>query len=167
MNNTTIFVDMDGVIAKYDRHAYDRNNGPIPGVALFEHEESHYFLSCEPDPKGILLLETMIAAKNTDVFILTTVAEHIPWAADDKKKWLRTYCPKIDVERQLIITSSDKTEIAKAKMTSGQLSDKTILIDDFNKNLLAWHKAGGKAIKYLNGINSPDSWKGEIYDGRK
>ena len=44
--------------------------------------------------------------------------------------------------------------------TARTLSKKDVLIDDWNPNLQMWEKHGGTAIKYLNGINSADSWAG-------
>lgn len=35
-----------------------------------------------------------------------------------------------------------------------------ILIDDFNPNLRNWEAAGGTAVKYINGLNSPESFNG-------
>lgn len=160
------FVDMDGVIAKYDRHAYDRPNGPIPGTALFEHEPSHYFAHCDPDPTGIAMLRLLLAIKDAKTYILTSVAAHIPWAIEDKKAWLADHCPEIDTARQFVVTRSDKTEVARAMTLAKQLTELTVLIDDFNPNLLKWRRAGGKAVKYLNGVNSPTSWSGLTIDGR-
>ena len=39
-----------------------------------------------------------------------------------------------------------------------------VLIDDYNKNLEDWREHGGLAVKYLNGINSADSFSGPIID---
>lgn len=160
------FVDMDGVIAKYDRYAYDRPNGPIRGTALFEHEPSHYFLHCKPDPTGIAMLEGLMLIKDAKTYVLTSVAPHIPWAIEDKMSWLEHNCPCVDIKRQFIATRSDKTEVARAMTLAKTLSETTILIDDFNPNLLKWRNAGGKAVKYLNGVNSPTSWSGLTIDGR-
>lgn len=38
-----------------------------------------------------------------------------------------------------------------------------ILIDDYNDNLFEWIKAGGFAVKMINGVNSLDSWKNKLY----
>ena len=37
---------------------------------------------------------------------------------------------------------------------------KDILIDDYNPNLYSWMSRGGTAIKYINNVNSVDSWVG-------
>lgn len=160
--NLTVFIDMDGVLARYERHAYDRNNGPAPNTALFEHKASHYFRHCKPDEKAIALLNALTEYKNIRIYILSTVAEHIPWAAQDKKQWLFQNCPKIDPDTQLIIASTDKAEIIKAMEKIDSLNSKMILIDDFNRNLQLWKSENGLAIKYLNGINSHNSWDGPV-----
>ena len=37
--------------------------------------------------------------------------------------------------------------MSKPKAIGHQLTDKDILIDDYNKNLLEWQKAGGTSVK--------------------
>lgn len=162
----TYFIDMDGVLAKYDRHAYDRKNGPAPGIALFEHEPSHYCRTCVPDPRAIALLEALASKSYAKVFIMTSVAEHTPWIDEDKKAWLREHCPFIDADRQLVIARRNKVETALKIISADRLDKNAVLVDDFNQNLRIWQASGGRAVKYLNDVNSPGSWKGLFIDGR-
>lgn len=167
--NPVYFIDMDGVLVRYDRHAYVKSSGPAPNIALFEHEPSHYFRYCEPDRTAISMLEALLAIDGAKTFIMTSVAEHIPWVVKDKKIWLSQHCPYIDIESQVIIACCNKSEMARAKLRGMGIDDlgKSIfLIDDFNPNLIKWEREGGKAVKYLNGVNSPDSWNGLSIDGR-
>ena len=170
MLKPVFFVDMDGVIALYDRFAYDRNNGPEPNIALFEYEPAHYFRSCRPDNDALNILQDLLSIKTAHVFIMTSVAPHIPWAVEDKKIWLRKHCPYIDIDKQVIIARQNKSEMALAKLNSlgiDNLNKLTYLIDDFNPNLFKWGEKGGTAVKYLNGINSPESWPGLYITGRE
>lgn len=151
------FIDMDGVLAKYEPDAYDPHKGPVSNQALYEHEKSHYFRHCKPDKKAIKMLKTISSRKNTKVFILTTISEHIPWACEDKREWLLQHCPFVDTATQLIIATSDKAEIIKAKLRVPRLNHNIILIDDFNRNLELWSKLGGLAVKYINDINNAET----------
>lgn len=162
MTNTTYFIDMDGVLAQYERTAFDISKGPVPGLALFEHEDSHYFKTCKPDPVAVALLEDLLNDPNSEVYILTTVPPHTPWVIADKKEWLSQVVPMFDSTTKLIIASSDKVETIMVKEKLHGLNSSMVLIDDFNKNLNDWRDAGGTAIKYLNGINSENSWDGPV-----
>lgn len=154
------FFDMDGVLAIYERHAYDPEKGPVKGIALYEHEESHYFKHCLPDPTAIGMLNDLLQKKDAEVFVLTTVAPHTPWAAEDKREWLSQFVPNFDSSSHLIIADCDKAETIIVKQQLKSLNGNMILIDDFNRNLEDWRSAGGMSIKYLNGINSQNSFDG-------
>ena len=166
MSKTIYFIDMDGVLARYERHAYDPSKGPAPNVALYEHEDSHYFATCEADNNAVSLLKSLLANPDAEVYVLTHVAPHIPWASDDKREWLLQIVPVLDTATQLIIADSDKAETIMVREKLKGLNRNMVLIDDYNKNLNDWRDAGGTAIKYLNGINSSNSWDGLIIDGR-
>ena len=153
---------MDGGLARYDRTAYDRNNGPAPGIALFEHEKSHYFRHCMPDPIAISMIKELLKDNSCEVYILTSIAPHIPWASADKQTWLSQNLPEFDTATHLIIADSDKAETILVLKKLKQLNSDMILIDDYNKNLEDWTNAGGTAVKYLNGINSPDTFDGPV-----
>lgn len=161
---TKYFMDMDGVIARYERDAYDKSKGPLPGIALYEHERSHYFRNCIPDHVAIKLLRDLLKLQFTETWILTTVNPRIPWAADDKRIWLREHVPEFDTGSRLIIAESDKAETVMVQERMSALDRSMILIDDFNGNLNDWADAGGLAIKYLNGVNSPGTFRGPEFD---
>jgi hypothetical protein len=74
-------------------------------------------------------------------------------------KWVHSVIPEFDVGSHFIAVSKSKHS-AITQLKGIELSKKDILVDDYNPNLLAWEVAGGTAVKYLNGINSPDSWYG-------
>lgn len=63
-------------------------------------------------------------------------------------------------ETQQLFTSGSKVAEACNFLGIRELNKDLILIDDFNGNLLEWEKAGGVAIKYINGVNSESSWNG-------
>lgn len=160
-----VFFDMDGVLARYDRDAYDKNKGRGNGLAIYEDEPLRYFRHCEPDPYAIgLFRQAMLAG--IPAYILTSVRPDISWARFDKVWWLRREMPWFDPDTRLIVASGDKAQVAMARMRRARLSDRTVLLDDFNRNLEDWARAGGRAVKYLNGVNSPGTWPGQELDGR-
>ena len=72
--------------------------------------------------------------------------------------------PEIDKEHR-IFTSLN---VPKSEAIGHRLTDKDILIDDYNKNLLEWQKAGGTSVKAKNNINHKglhgELWKGDLID---
>lgn len=144
------YFDMDGVITVYERWAF-RGENPI-----FEELGSHYFRTCKPDYKIIKTIRVLNQCSN--VFILTSVSkgsEISKEQVNDKILWLSEYCPFINISKQFISVNGG---IFKSKYVS---SKEDILIDDYNINLLEWKNAGGTAVKYLNSVNSYNSFKNE------
>lgn len=153
----TYWIDMDGVLAIYERDAYA---GEHP---VWLHKGSHYYRHLQPDPKMIEVLRALDMQKENHVCILSTLSnkgamflEHY----EDKAAWLKEHCPFLDVERQFVPVISSKRNIAEFLKVSHTLTPNDVLIDDFNKNLIEWQNAGGAAIKYNNGINSTNSFNG-------
>jgi len=153
------FIDMDGVLARYDYNAYDKNKGRKPGIAIYEDPDLHYFRNLKPDPIAINITKNLLKKPGAKTYILTTVAPHIPWAIDDKKKWLAEHLPEIKPE-DIIFAENDKAEIVKIMKQIPKLTKRMFLIDDYKHNLEDWEIAGGTPIKYLNGINSIGDFKG-------
>lgn len=131
MNPKRIFVDMDGVIAKWE-------DASIEEVAT-----KGYFTGCEAEEKLIAALHRLAEA-NYDVKILSAVFQDNHSAAD-KKQWLSKHCPFIQEKDMLFVPyGEDKSSFIEAP------ADTDILLDDFSKNLRTWHGIG---IKVYNGIN--------------
>lgn len=143
------FIDMDGVLAKYDWGMYlpDRT-----GTAPYLQERLHVFRDCVPDPVAIAILRAFVDA-GVPTFILTKIRSDLPWVYHDKIDWLGRTVPWFDTDK-LIVTSDDKVQTAVAASRTGSLTRGMLLLDDFNPNLWDWDRAGGTAVKYLNGVNS-------------
>lgn len=153
MNN--YYIDMDGVLVKYDRSAYLGDN------PRYLRKGEHYFRDLIPDTRMLQVVETLLNKKQS-VSILTSItnngdlyAEHI----GDKIAWLKRYLPELNIQTQFITTISAKRDIITA-IQSRELTNHDILIDDFNRNLVNWSHGGGIGIKYANGLNNPDSYDG-------
>lgn len=159
--NKNYWWDQDGVLGVYERHAY---KGETP---LYMKKGEHYFSSICGDNRALkaneLLHQRMDSTDNS--YVLTTVSplgDMFTEQVGDKKKWLRVRAPWIDVDTHFFPAVSDKRDMASmlTASTARKLSKNDILIDDYNKNLQLWEEAGGTAIKYLNGVNSGESWSG-------
>ena len=161
------YFDMDGVLVQYDREAYTGDN------PLFLQKNSHYFRDLKPDRRALSLIDAVwrdVQKSNEkksedetpdDVFILTSIYNHGAIFSEhlhDKLHWLHKWLPYIDVEHVFISVTSkhDAVEYIKDKA----LTSDDILIDDYNRNLEEWRKAGGRPVKYLNGLNDPKSFTG-------
>ena len=158
-----LFFDMDGVLAVYERSAYDPAKGVTPGKAIYEDESLRYFRTCRPDPVGIGMLKEAIG-KGYRAYIVTSVRPDLPWARFDKVAWLARHVPEFDASTRLVIASGDKAQLIMAKRKIASLDRRMVLFDDYNRNLEDWRRAGGTAVKYLNGLNTPASYSGPKFD---
>lgn len=156
-NKINLYFDMDGVLAKYDRHAYEERIGQGP---MYKQLGGHYFRNVAPDDRALDLLETALKYPGEfEVNIITTLtnlggvfmeqhADKLQWLAENVKSHVFRdgidFIPVIGSKRR--IASWLKRDI---------LDYQDILIDDYNPNLEDWWEHGGLAVKYLNGINSP------------
>lgn len=156
------FIDMDGVLAFYDWGIYlpDKTGQPP-----YVQEALHVFRDCRPDPIAISILRAFTDA-GVPTFILTSIRSDLPWIYHDKIFWLGRHAPWFDTDR-LIVTSGDKAQAAIAASRAGCLTKRMLLLDDFNPNLWDWDRAGGFAMKYLNGVNSPGTSGLAEFDRRK
>lgn len=148
-----ICFDMDGVLVKYERDAY---TGDHP-----RYLQPGYFRQCKPDYKAISLINYCIKMLPLDTFIATHVVPKYRNAMIiDKLEWIGEHIPNFDIGTRFIGESQlDKSALFEHVRMSG-LTSHDVLIDDYNPRLYNWEMRGGTAIKYLNGLNSEDSWHG-------
>lgn len=154
----TYYLDMDGFLVKYDRDAYIGEN------PIYLRKNEHYFLNLDPDRKALEFVDKLHAQSRytgDELFILTSIAmngaifnEHF----HDKISWIHKWLPYIDINHILISVTTKRDAVEY--IHNHTLTPHDVLIDDYNKNLKDWQKAGGTAIKYSNGINNPDSFSG-------
>lgn len=155
------WLDMDGVLAVYEPHAY---KGEHP---IYLEKGRHYFKGVIPDNRMIRAVKLLLEKKSPEdnVYIISSVSAlgaAFTEQVKDKKEWLRLNIPELDVDTNFFPAVSDKRDVA-AMLTDKNartLTHEEVLIDDYKKNLNLWQENGGEAVKYLNGINSPDSCAG-------
>ncbi len=153
--------DMDGVIAKYDRNGYVKNED---GIMPFEIPGGHYFRNRDEDENALELFKKCVKMMPDETTIITTVSREFNIRYEqtiDKMEWVHERVLEFDVGSKFLALSNDKHNFIK-DIRGMSLNKRDILIDDYNPNLFKWMLAGGTAIKYLNGINSPESWHGYI-----
>lgn len=147
---------MDGTLAKYRRKDFVRT------PPLFMIEGLHYFKHQQPDTKMIRILKHILSCTN-NVTILTSLPDTPLFyeQKQDKIDWLKKYCPFINITTQFLITKSGKRQHIE-EIQNKHLTRFDILIDDYNPNLIEWERGGGTGVKYLNGINSRESYDGPV-----
>lgn len=151
-----IFFDMDGVLAKYDRGGYnfEEEDGP-------NYLKKGYFLEREPDSGAVALFRKCLKVCPNDIYIITSVpsGDKRNSIIFDKLAWIDKYLPEFDIGTHFIATTSSKMSFIEW-LRGSSITSKDILIDDYNPNLYSWMSRGGTAIKYINNVNSVDSWVG-------
>ena len=149
---TKIYIDMDGTIARF----HDEN------LYLERMFEKGFFRDLKPFENAVAAIEKLVNDSKAEIYILSATLNSC--SLDEKNQWLDKYLPNIDKDHR-IFTSLN---VPKSEAIGHQLTDKDILIDDYNKNLLEWEKAGGTSVKAKNNINHKglhgELWKGEIVD---
>lgn len=160
-----VYFDMDGVLAVYDRNAYKKDEeGNMPFMDI----PSRYFLHVEVDGIAMTLFKKVLKAMPDDVYVITSVSgdyEQKYRQTIDKMEWLHIHSPEFDIGSKFIAMGSDKRNFVTGirGMTLNRLD---ILIDDYNPNLFKWAMAGGTSIKFINGVNSKNSWSGYAFDNQ-
>ena len=151
-NNVRFFVDMDGVLAKFNNQL----------TSLDPLYEKGYFASLEPQ-KNVVDVVNKLIDDNVDVYILSAALDS-DYAKGEKTEWINKYLPNLK-NKKIIFTDYGSR---KAAYIPGKIRENDILLDDYTKNLKQW--VGGKAIKLVNDINDTNkSWDGDrvYYDDEK
>lgn len=144
-NAKRLFVDMDGVLCKFNKDA-----------SIEEVASEGYFTKCEPQQSVINAVLRILYESHTEVFILSSVFadnHSIP----EKNWWLDEYgFSEIDDEHRLFVPyGMSKADFLKETVGA---EGNDFLLDDFSKNLHEWHGVG---IKLMNGINgTKGTWNG-------
>ena len=131
IRDTRVFFDMDGVLARWNSEA-----------TMEEVFSKGYFRNLKPDILAIELAEEL-QKRGYDVHILSKATYQ---AVAEKYDWIDEHMPFISMDKIVFVPLEGDKEAFVPGFNRGD-----ILIDDYNPNLYAFH---GKAVKYLNGINS-------------
>lgn len=151
-----ISFDMDGVLVKYDWDGYTTKKDGVPTYLT-----PGYFLERLPDHNAISLFKKCVKLFPNETYIITSVpnGEERNRIVLEKMQWIDKYIPEFDIGTHVICCSSNKMSFIEW-MRGSTITKNDILIDDYNANLYSWFTRGGTAIKWLNGLNSANSWYG-------
>jgi 5'(3')-deoxyribonucleotidase len=149
LQNRTIFIDMDGVVADFDAYAqsilgYSTTGGkryPLEDWAKISANPRFYY-ELETCRFADVLVDACLELSN-DVKFLTAIprANDVPWSFTDKVLWAQERWPNIPVwfgpyshDKHLHCSPGD------------------VLIDDRDDNINDWNRAGGIGILHQNNI---------------
>lgn len=153
---------MDGVLVKYEWDGYTTQ---VDGVKKYL--TPNYFAERKPDNVAIDLFKRCVDLFPNETYIITSVPnnENRNRIVIDKLTWIDKYIPGFDIGTHVICTTSNKMSFIEW-LRGSTITKKDILIDDYNKNIYSWMMRGGTSVKWLNGLNSRESWHGPCLDGR-
>jgi 5'(3')-deoxyribonucleotidase len=151
---TQLFVDMDGVLADFDKHY--RNLFSIKSDKSLDnvnwklvHNTSKFYSSMPPMQDFEELWQYV---KRFNPIVLTGVPKEVPAAASDKIEWGKKYLGK-DVEVRCVLS--------KEKYLHANVGD--ILVDDWEKYKDLWTKQYGFWITHTSAKKTIETLK--IFEG--
>lgn len=143
-----LFIDMDGTIAEFK-----------PCKTMEKLYEKGYFLNLEPVESvidGIRYFQD--ENPETEIYILSACLSDSKYAEQEKNEWLNMYVPEIDETHRIFPPCGED----KSLYIPNGIQAYDTLLDDYSVNLFQWQRAGGQAIKLMNGINgTKGKWQGK------
>lgn len=136
-----IFVDMDGVTAKFEPASIEEMTTP------------GFFISRKPVESVISMVKLLQKEKDVEVFVLSSYL--LPISKEEKIRWNEQYT-SIPRENQIYVPyGQDKAEFLRQLIG---MQEDDVLVDDFTPNLKTWNGVG---VKLYNGINGTHgTWDG-------
>jgi 8-oxo-dGTP pyrophosphatase MutT (NUDIX family)/5'(3')-deoxyribonucleotidase len=154
-----IFLDMDGVIADFDKGVADTFGESADTVISSlgnmnfwkqVNDLDHFWLHLEPMPDSKQLWDYV---KKYEVTLLTTPVNFVKTCKQDKKDWAKKYLGDIDV-----IFSASKEKYSEPQ---------AILIDDREDNIKKFQEAGGIGILHTSAKNTIEQLEKEMKKTKK
>ena len=145
-SSSRMFFDMDGVLYVFDNMIESLD-------VLYE---ENYFRSRPLHQMVAYSMKNLLLENPHQIYILSHYIDS-PFAFKEKMECLQDHFPELDRHNIILVPySQEKTSAVPLGVKSND-----ILIDDYNNNLNLWQKAGGTAVKMVNGINDVHkSWTG-------
>ena len=147
MQDTKIFLDLDGTLAKFNvknaLQRFDKEKGFFAKLGAY---------------KGIEHINNMATEHN---LYIISASPNIQ-ADNDKMIWLKKYLPNIKQKNIVLCRVGDNKAQVIKKILCISIDKKCILLDDYTHNLEQWQQVGGIGIKRLTSVadNSTGKWKG-------
>lgn len=150
-NKKILFVDMDGVLANFDKGLQgDFKRMFKPGffrnLEVMEDGLNETMQEIMEQGYTVKILSKACVKKSNPMFLVQMM---------DKVEWIKEHIPCID-ELNIIIQATDESKGDIVEMYKGH---ECFLIDDYSKNLAEWGLAGGYCIKRAKRIRNHREWK--------
>lgn len=137
MKKANIFIDMDGVIAEYDKN-------------VVEHMYKKGFFENRPVVETMVELSKKLV-KDYEVYILTSCIDS-EYCQQEKASWLDKHLPEVKRENRVYVNYGE-VKARVAEMTVDCEGRVNLLIDDYTENLDKWDLFGALPVKVMNGLN--------------
>lgn len=160
-NITTLYFDMDGVLADFSKGAEKlgawvknaEGKTELDWAPIYE-EGEEFWANLEWTPNGKELFTKVydyVTSKGCQVCILSAV--HYKEGIEGKKTWLANNLPSGRKKIKAYFTK-DGNDKAGYITNVGKFADEDcVLIDDFGSNCKFFRENGGQAIKYSGDVN--------------
>lgn len=143
--HNTIFLDMDGVLADFDRlvfervgRTFDRSDGEMWNHLV---KIDRLYFELEPLPHAFQLWDLAHSLGRVEVLTAIPRRSTMPWAERDKRAWIVKHFG-VDTPVRIGPFSRDKWKHA---------APGDILVDDRHDNIVDWtNKAGGTGILFTD-----------------
>ena len=149
----TLFMDMDGTIARFYEHAN----------CLEAMYESNFFLQLNSYSDMIILIKELLNNPNIRLIFHSAVPPENKTGIEEKRQWLKRKFPNTEQYETIFCASPANKPKEATTFLNRQLTKQDYLIDDYSHNLRTWEAAGGSGIKCVNEVQDlPDatSWQG-------
>jgi hypothetical protein len=164
-----IYIGIDGVLSKYNSKVHDMNKDQSD----ISYNDDRFFQNAEVDEKMIKVAKKLLTfiydtKRQINIGSLNFVSSISNKSSDallqcqDKTEWLLTNVT-ITTDSRFVPSATKKADVISTRL-GRKLTPRDILIDDFNEELNAWSEAGGTAIKYINDVNTKESYNGLYLD---
>ena len=164
-----IYIGIDGVLSKYNSKVHDMNKDQ----ADISYKDDRFFKNAEIDEKMVDVAQKLLnfvydTKQQINISSLNFVSSISNKSSDallqcqDKSEWLLSNIA-FATDSKFIPSATKKADVISARL-GRNLTPRDILIDDFNEELNTWKEAGGTAIKYVNDVNTKESYNGLYLD---
>lgn len=134
-----IFVDMDGVLAVYEKDVVNLMYG------------EGFFLNRPQIKPMVEVVRQLVNKEIYNVYILTSCIDS-EYCIPEKAAWLDNVLPELPKENRIYVPyGTVKSEFAQEAVNTKNAIN--VLIDDYTENLDKWTLPGALPIKVMNGIN--------------
>lgn len=162
-----LFVDMDGVLARFHEH----------NDCLERMDEKGFFKNLNAYENVVEALDVLFSFDSVqdclELWILSSIYPYCYYQVKEEKiHWLQHSFSKnlrqAAWENNMIfpVINDEKTKADYIKEHFGEINADFFLLDDYSCNLRGWKAAGGTSIKLVNDINDKGT-NGPLWDGKR